>query len=115
MNDRTGNYDTRTTPMSTPPSATDEQVQKDLIRLQGQHYTTLGQEKFSDPTQPAYPIRVEAVGTFRGVTIRDYMAAKAMAALIAAEPNRSWEELARDAYIHADAMLKERTLERART
>ena len=52
---------------------------------------------------PAFP-----TGTaYQGMTLRDYFAAKAMQALLTRKP-MSGAEQAREAYIVADAMLKER-------
>ena len=43
-----------------------------------------------------------------GMELRDYFAAKAMQALISADPMRIYEYVATDAYGYADAMLKAR-------
>jgi hypothetical protein len=43
-----------------------------------------------------------------GMELRDYFAAKAMQALISADPMRIYEYVANDAYGYADAMLKAR-------
>ncbi len=56
---------------------------------------------------PAFPVNNEALLRERGMTLRDYFAAKAMQALLTRRP-LSGGEVARDAYIIADAMLKAR-------
>jgi hypothetical protein len=48
----------------------------------------------------------ESVGDYRGMTLRDYFAAKAMQAF--GDVDRHFELQARDAYKMADAMLKVR-------
>lgn len=63
---------------------------------------------------PAFPlIAVDKdiiAATHSGMSLRDYLAAHALPCLIAADTHHdvSTEEHARDAYILADAMLKER-------
>lgn len=67
--------------------------------------------------QPAFPLNVSSVNAieYSGMTLRDYFAAKAMQGAINAriDPDgKVWwdaEDIARDAYITADAMLKERS------
>jgi hypothetical protein len=57
---------------------------------------------------PAFPA---PGGNFSGMTLRDYLAAKAMAALVAAFPAGAtidMDLIARNAYLQADAMLKAR-------
>jgi hypothetical protein len=56
---------------------------------------------------PAFPSQREHT-TKEGMTLRDYLAAKAMQALISADPMRIYEYVATDAYGYADAMLKAR-------
>ena len=61
---------------------------------------------------PAFPVPAElcqdlTIEEQRGMTLRDYFAAKAMQALLTRRP-LSGGEVARDAYIIADAMLKAR-------
>ena len=59
---------------------------------------------------PAFPIVIDigqGVEWHKGMTLRDYFAAKAMQALLTRRP-LSGGEVARDAYIIADAMLKAR-------
>ena len=64
---------------------------------------------------PAFPVNNEALLRERGMTLRDYFAAKAMAGiwsnseiLNALERGRESEEIAMAAYEQADAMLKAR-------
>lgn len=61
---------------------------------------------------PAFPVlivdRPEELTHFNGMTLRDYFAAKAMQALISADPMRTYEYVALLAYGYADAMLKAR-------
>lgn len=66
---------------------------------------------------PAFPEPVMDFSQYRGMTLRDYMAAKAMAAIVrrwdghsfGGGPNSpQYEELAEDAYHIADAMLRAR-------
>jgi hypothetical protein len=47
-------------------------------------------------------------GTDRGMTLRDYFAAKAMQGLLASEVEASMKEFAEKAYAMSDAMLKAR-------
>ena len=56
---------------------------------------------------PAFPVKSAADWQAHGMTLRDYFAAKAMQALLTRRP-LSGGEVARDAYIIADAMLKAR-------
>ena len=61
---------------------------------------------------PAFPVPAElcqdlTVEEQRGMTLRDYFAAKAMQALLTRKP-MSGAEQAREAYIVADAMLEAR-------
>ena len=44
----------------------------------------------------------------KGMSLRDYFAAKAMQGLLAEGPCKSMESVAKDAYRQADAMLAER-------
>ena len=60
-----------------------------------------------DTGGPAFPAHPSALGDHDGMTLRDYFAAKAMQALLTRRP-LSGGEVARDAYIIADAMLKAR-------
>lgn len=62
---------------------------------------------------PAFPVKnfpTADGGQFyaRGITIRDYFAAQAMAALISADDEIDYAQAALLAYGHADAMLAER-------
>ena len=63
---------------------------------------------------PAFPVFPETgVGhesAFRGMTLRDYFAAKAMQGFIGEETERgmSYDQVAEVAYNYADAMLKAR-------
>jgi len=69
-----------------------------------------------DPNKlTAYPVPLgQTCDDFQGVTIRDYFAAKAMAALIAKLPRGDSngvyevEYVARSSYIYADAMIAAR-------
>ena len=45
---------------------------------------------------------------YAGMTLRDYFAAAALAAIIAAEYDKPYSDAARHAYTYADAMLDER-------
>lgn len=57
---------------------------------------------------PAFPVRTAMFDcTQPGMTLRDYFAAKAMQALLTRRP-LSGGEVAGDAYVIADAMLKAR-------
>ena len=63
-----------------------------------------------DTDEPAFPLVVDfgqRIEWYKGMTLRDYFAAKAMQAMIARIP-MSGGETARDAYIIADAMLEAR-------
>ena len=63
-----------------------------------------------DTSGPAFPIVIntgQSVEWHRGMNLRDYFAAKAMQALLTRRP-LSGGEVAGDAYIIADAMLKAR-------
>jgi hypothetical protein len=64
---------------------------------------------------PAFPVPMFSVGHAKyeaqkqGLSLRDYFAAKAMQASRARNSQyETWDDLARDAYEIADAMLKER-------
>jgi hypothetical protein len=59
---------------------------------------------------PAFPHSIEDTyePSTTGLSIRDYMAAKAMQGMLAAAENYQTTELAEHAYQVADAMLKER-------
>lgn len=56
-------------------------------------------------------IRMQRLDGEHRPTLRDYFAAKAMAGSLAGEPGSHLvpHTLARDAYVHADAMLKARS------
>jgi hypothetical protein len=56
---------------------------------------------------PAFPIASEAIGHWSGVTLRDYLAAKAMQTFLSIEGG-TLEKDAEMAYRAADAMLKAR-------
>ena len=61
-----------------------------------------------DTGGPAFPVKTAMFDcTQSGMTLRDYFAAKAMQALLARRP-LSGGEVAGDAYIIADTMLKAR-------
>jgi hypothetical protein len=63
---------------------------------------------------PAFPVfpdtAIGHAGAFRGMTLRDYFAAKVMQGICASGPGVEFSDdrLARDAYAIADAMLKAR-------
>jgi hypothetical protein len=64
---------------------------------------------------PAFPVPMFSVGHAKyeaqkqGLDLRDYFAAKAMQANRSRDSQyETWDDLARDAYAIADAMLKER-------
>jgi hypothetical protein len=60
---------------------------------------------------PAFPIVPTNISHWEGMTLRDYFAAKAMAAYISRIPFEraySMREIAQDSYHDADAMLKAR-------
>lgn len=62
-----------------------------------------------DLSEPAFPAELSSSGPQGGMGLRDYFAAKAMAALIARAPNQEWwPDFATDAYNMSDAMLAER-------
>jgi hypothetical protein len=58
---------------------------------------------------PAFPIRFENGFYQQGMTLRDYFAAVASQGILA-DTSTGWpfEAYAKDAYMHADAMLAER-------
>jgi hypothetical protein len=61
---------------------------------------------------PAFPIFIDSgqgVEWHKGMTLRDYFAAKAMQGMLSASENYQTRELARYAFDVADAMLKART------
>jgi hypothetical protein len=63
---------------------------------------------------PAFPaMHFDLADNEHGMTLRDYFAAKAMqgqlSGLLADGQDLYWEEIARNAYWQADAMLKART------
>ena len=55
----------------------------------------------------AFPTEEPRVGSYLGMTLRDYFAAKAMQVFIN-NPETDWDQDVRDAYDIADRMLKER-------
>jgi hypothetical protein len=57
---------------------------------------------------PAFPIVGQWGVSEQGMTLRDYFAAKAMAAIRVAAPNTDYEQIAISAYVIADEMLKAR-------
>ena len=58
---------------------------------------------------PAFPIGLEAFGEDKtGMTLRDYMAAKAMQAIISSHDNTTLDFVSGKAYQYADAMLRAR-------
>ena len=58
---------------------------------------------------PAFPQKTDITLSYSGMTLRDYFAAKAMQALIAANGGElHYQHGAADAYSYADAMLKAR-------
>jgi hypothetical protein len=65
----------------------------------------------ADTSGPAFPCRDDAL-TYAGMTLRDYFAAKAMGAMLTANPPKDYDgpfsDYAEDAYAMADAMLKAR-------
>ena len=56
---------------------------------------------------PAFPCPTISIGQHQGMTLRDYFAAKAMEGLLAND-NIDAQQIAKAAYIMADAMLKAR-------
>lgn len=68
---------------------------------------------------PAFPNKTEATGwdglrsthfeRKGGMTLRDYFAAKAMAAIISTNPKSHVSEVSRVAFMAADAMIMERS------
>jgi hypothetical protein len=56
---------------------------------------------------PAFPVSADTK-TFQGMSLRDYMAAKAMQAIISVHDNTTLEFVSGKAYQYADAMLKAR-------
>ncbi len=64
-----------------------------------------------DTGGPAYPSNEYAEGSFNcGMTVRDYFAGQALIGIISHPQGHGgrWELAAQDAYICADAMIKER-------
>ena len=58
---------------------------------------------------PAFPVCDAArIHDLKGMTLRDYFAAKAMQGLISADQMTPHDYVANDAYGYADAMLKAR-------
>ena len=59
---------------------------------------------------PAFPAPIEVDAWLTGMTLRDYFAAKAMAVLAPLPGLAEWskDEIARESYYYADAMLKAR-------
>jgi hypothetical protein len=64
---------------------------------------------------PAFPVSFkwnEELSEYNGMTLRDYFAAKAMqgmlAGLLAYGHDIMWDQVAKDAYKQADAMMKAR-------
>jgi hypothetical protein len=55
---------------------------------------------------PAFPIHWE--NHHQGMSLRDYMAAKAMQGLLSSDVNATLEDFAKQSYKVADAMLKAR-------
>ncbi len=62
----------------------------------------------------AFPLMFTHATTARGMTLRDYFAAKAMQAELTIFGNMPSAEIARRAYEMADAMLSARSTEKAR-
>ena len=60
---------------------------------------------------PAFPVSADTK-TFQGMTLRDYFAAKAMAAILQTDDDLKWDDdqnsLASASYGYADAMLRVR-------
>jgi hypothetical protein len=68
-----------------------------------------GWEKNGGPVHPVtYNMGPNAECTISGISLRDHLAAKIIAALTAAGSVKSWAEDAKTAYDGADAMLAER-------
>ena len=61
---------------------------------------------------PAFPCEFSEPKHLHGMSLRDYFAAKALPGLIAEPGDAHIDELARDAYRFADAMLAERAKRR---
>jgi hypothetical protein len=57
---------------------------------------------------PAFPVKAFDNMQFKGMSLRDYFAAKAMQSLLR-EPNCEMDELGDNAYFIADTMLKARS------
>jgi hypothetical protein len=64
----------------------------------------------TDKQIPAFPVGLEAFGEDKtGMTLRDYFAAKAMQSILnAGISSAQYEDDAEQAYVIADAMIKER-------
>jgi hypothetical protein len=56
----------------------------------------------------AFPTHPDAPLSCDGMTLRDYMAAKAMQGLLSSDVNAKLEDFAKQSYKVADAMLKAR-------
>ncbi len=50
-----------------------------------------------------------AIDVYKGMTLRDYFAARAMAELVKSKGSQTWKCKARRSYMIADAMLKARS------
>ena len=59
---------------------------------------------------PAFPLKTPLLVDHKGMSLRDYFAAKAMQGLCAHPESPDWDEsdIAKSAYDQADAMLKAR-------
>ena len=63
---------------------------------------------------PAFPVDTEGC-TYKGMTLRDYLAGQALTGMLAADRdgNGAWAAFAQDAYAAADAMLATREAKKA--
>ena len=59
-------------------------------------------------TETAFPAMTPGGYCTPGMTLRDWFAGQALAALIASEVNETWNGDSADAYMYADAMLAAR-------
>ena len=59
-------------------------------------------------SEPAFPLQDASAFQFHGISIRDYFAAKAMQGLTTDPSLVTYEDLAKEAYKIADAMMEAR-------